>query len=117
MSIHPNTLLMLILRPNGLSRKTLREILDETNTEAEEDIKINDREFHYIIMEDRYQKSYQISSEEGDIVIFDFVTYGYGDSIGWDKLEKLKNALEVWAIPICKKFNCEYEIKISANYW
>ena len=52
-----------------------------------------------------------------DIILWDLVTYGYGERISWADIESQKDALEEWAKAICKKHKCSYEIFISANYW
>lgn len=53
----------------------------------------------------------------GDIIVYDMVTYGYGELIEWDKLVKQKEELEAWAKIMCEKFNCSYKIFVTANYW
>ena len=58
-----------------------------------------------------------MSADEGDIVFMDFVTYGYGETIIWDELEKKKEELEKWSKIVCSKHNCSYKIFITANYW
>ncbi|MGD9157169.1 MAG: hypothetical protein PVG39_02060 [Desulfobacteraceae bacterium] len=117
MSTHPNVILMAVLKPDDLARKTMREILAEFKVENDDDIKIGSKDYIWIIMEDDYDEGYQISSDEGDLIFFDLVTYGYGEFINWEKLEKQKQELEIWAKDICEKHNCQYEIRVSANYW
>ncbi len=122
MSTHPNTILYLALTPDGLTRKTLRDILADSGKDIKEDgeipyIKIGNEDYHVNIMEESYNESDQISAKEGDIVLHDLVTYGYGEKIEWCKLEEQKTALEEWAKVISKKFNCSYKIYVSANYW
>jgi FKBP-type peptidyl-prolyl cis-trans isomerase (trigger factor) len=68
-------------------------------------------------MEEEYEKDWQISAQEGSIVVFDLVTYGYGEKIEWGKLEEQKVELENWAKIVCEKYHCNYEIFIGANYW
>lgn len=117
MGIHPNAILLLTLTPDDLARKTYRNILADTNTEDDYDIKIEGNNYHYRIMEDSYDKSYQIAAKEGDIILFNYITYGYGEVIEWDEVEKQKKELEAWAKMICEKHNCSYKIFITANYW
>lgn len=117
MSTHPNVILMVVLKPDGLSRKTMREILVEAQVGVDYDIKIGSTEYHHIVMESDYEEGYQISGEEGDLIFFDMVTYGYGEAIIWEKLEQQKQDLEQWAIEICKRHHCNYTISITANYW
>ena len=62
-------------------------------------------------------QGYQISASEGDIVVFDMVTYGYGDKILFDELVRRKDALEQWAKNVCKEFKCSYKFFVTANYW
>jgi len=119
MSTHPNTILMVTLTPDNLSRKTMREILNFNGTEEDYDneIQIEDSEYFHCIMESDYDESYQISAQEGDLVFFDMITYGYGERIEWEKLETQKKKLEKWAKEMCEKFNCSYKIFVSANNW
>ena len=121
MSTHPNVILLLVLTPDGLSRKTRREILAENSADDVEgldrDIKIGSHSYHHEVMEDDYSEGYQISADEGDIIIFDFITYGYGGKIIWEELEVQKKELEKWAVEICEQHNCSHKIFITANYW
>jgi hypothetical protein len=117
MSEHPNVLLIARLTPDGLARKTMRDILTESNVDDEDDIEIGGVKYHHRVMEDDYYESYQISGKEGDLIFFDLVTYGYGEYITWEKLEAQKNVLEAWAKQTCEKHNCSYKIVVSANMW
>jgi hypothetical protein len=117
MGTHPNVILMVALTPDDLSRKTMRTILEESEKAALSDIVIGTESYHALIMEDSYDEGWQISAKEGDLVFFDLVTYGFGESITWDKLEKQKAELEEWAKDTCKAHNCTYEIRVTANYW
>jgi len=47
MSTHPNVILMAVLKPDDLSRKTMRDIIGDVG----DDIPIGDNEYHTIIME------------------------------------------------------------------
>jgi len=117
MSSHPNVILMVALTPGNLSRATMRNILAETNTEDDDDVKINSQEYRHLVMESDYDESDQVRAKEGDLVFFDLVTYGYGETIGWEKLEARKRELEEWAKAICERHACTYRIEVSANYW
>ena len=122
MSTHPNVILFVALSPDGLTRKTLKDILSDSNLSIKEDgeipdIKIGNEAYHVNVMEESYNESDQISAKEGDIVLHDLVTYGYGEKIEWDKLVERKTSLEEWAKVISIKFNCSYKIYVSANYW
>ena len=117
MSTHPNALLILAMTPDDLARKTYREILESIGVDADDSIKVGNDTYHHRVFEDDYDQSHQISANEGDIVLWDCVTYGYGDTIDWDKLAAQKAALEEWAKSICEKHHCKPRIYISANYW
>lgn len=120
MGTHPNAILMAVLTPDDLSRKTMREILSFNGVsegDFDKDIKINDIDYHTLIMEESYNNGWQISAKEGDLLFFNLVTYGYGERIEWNKLDNQKTHLEEWAKEMCKKFHCSYEIFITANYW
>ena len=118
MSTHPNVLLILHLTPDDLARKTFREIMNEANaTESDARIKIGSKEYNALIMEGDYHDDWQISSREGDILVFDLVTYGYGETIDWEALSKQKEELENWAQTVCKEHSCTFRISVGANYW
>ena len=117
MSTHPNAILMAVLEPDNLSRKTMRDILADNVVKYDNDVVIGNEEYHSIIMESDYHNGFQIAADEGNLVFFDMVTYGYGDAITWDTLEKQKETLEAWAVETCRKHNCTYTIRITANYW
>lgn len=118
MSIHPNAILLLALKPNGLARQTLRAILDGAKVEdADDGIKIGEHDYVIRVMESDYAKDYQISADEGDICLFDMVTYGYGERIEWDELIAQKAELETWAGGICERHACSAKFFVTANYW
>lgn len=131
MSTHPNVILMAVLTPDGLSRATMRNILVDTGTKDNDEIVIpRGMKVKYepgmppipfgvrsMVMESDYDEDHQIAAKEGDLVFFDLVTGGYGKVISWHDLDTKKTALEEWAKDICARFNCKYEIRVSANYW
>jgi hypothetical protein len=117
MSTHPNAILAVALTPDETTRKTLRAILAEAGIDDDDQIKIGDAEYHLIVMESDYDDSMQVSAKEGDIVALDMVTYGYGETISWAKLEAQKTDLEQWAKGVCERHKCSYEIFVTANYW
>jgi hypothetical protein len=117
MSTHPNVILLLSLKPDDLARKTYRAILDEAGVADDHDIKIDGEDYHHEVMENDYLDDYQITADKGDIILFDMVTYGYGERISWEKLEAQKAKLEAWAAGICERHKCKSAIYITANYW
>ena len=119
MTTHPNVILMAVLTPDGLARKTMREIRAEQTRHYSNntDFLIGKIEYSSLIMESSYNKDLQIGAKEGSLVFFDFVTYGYGETISWVTLAKQQEILEQWAQKTCVEHNCKYEIRVSANYW
>jgi len=118
MSTHPNVILMVVITPEGLSRKTMKKILaDNGIDDPEGEITIGTEQYRFIVMEETYDKSNQIEAKEGDLIFFDLVTYGYGESITWSNLQERKEALERWAFETSGKHHCSFEIRVSANYW
>lgn len=115
MSTHPNAVLLLILKPDDLARKTYRAILQEAD--REDDLIIGGERYNIDVMESDYAEDYQIAAKEGDIIVFDMVTYGYGEVIEWDKLAAQKAALEEWAKGICERHKCSASFFVTANYW
>lgn len=121
MSIHPNAILLLRLKPDGLARKTFREIVADNGAGIDEDggtsLKIGDEDYHLDVAETSYVADTQIAAEAGDIIVYNMVTYGYGEVIEWSKLEEQKKALQEWADGVCKKHNCAASFYVTANYW
>jgi hypothetical protein len=117
MSTHPNAMLLLVLKPDDGSRKTHRAICAELGIELDDSINIGEESYHQAVMESEYDDGFQISADEGDIIVFDMVTYGYGERIEWDKLVTQKAALEEWAKGICERHKCTPSFYVSANYW
>jgi len=118
MSQHPNVILTAVLTPDGLSRKTMREIMEEYGTGFEDSyVLVGEKEYNALIMESNYDEGWQISAQEGDLVFFDLVTYGYGERVEWDDLESLKGELEEWAQKTCEAHHCSYRIWVTANHW
>lgn len=122
MSTHPNAILLLTLTPANTTRKTYRAILDKecpppSYDGDKPDLKIGDAQYHHTVMEGDYEDDYQIAAKEGDIIFFDMITYGYGETIAWGNLEKQKRELEEWATRVCREHDCEAKFFITANYW
>lgn len=118
MSMHPNVILMVAIKPDDLSRKTFRAIVGE-NYDPDEGgtVTIGGEDYNAIIMEDEYYEGFQVSADEGDLVFLNMVTYGYGKRISWTDLEAKKRDLEAWAEDICKKHHASYVISVTANHW
>ena len=117
MSTHPNAILMVTLTPDHLARKTYRAIIASDGGDDGKRVKISGIDYNILVMEGDYDEGFQITAKEGDIVLFDMVTYGYGEIIEWAKLEAQKMKLEEWAKDVCEKHSCTFEISITANYW
>lgn len=115
MSTHPNAMLILRLTPDDLARKTYRAIL--AKQDGTDRIVIGGVGYYCEVMESDYLEDVQISAPEGDIVVWHYVTYGYGETISWDDLVEQKAALEQWAKDICSRHKCQYSIVAGANYW
>jgi hypothetical protein len=73
--------------------------------------------YHTFLAQDDYNKGTQISAPSGSIVLWDPVTYGYGERIEWDKLVAQQKRLDEWCKRICEKLRCTYKIYVTANYW
>ena len=118
MSTHPNVILLLCLKPDGLSRKTHRAILDECGAkEGDDNIKIDGEDYSVLVMESDYYEDAQITADEGDVIVYDLITYGYGERISWADLEKRKASLDAWAAGICERHKCTPSVYVTANYW
>ena len=124
MSTHPNVILAVALQPHDLPRKTMKAILTEFSVPEDEQfgdmkgqVEIAGEDYHHEVMESDYDEGWQLSGKEGDLIFFDLITYGYGEIVTWDKLEKRKAGLEAWAIEVCQRHRCDWRIFVTANYW
>jgi len=117
MGVHPNTMLMVHLKPDGLAHKTYRDILAASGVKDGDDIDIGGQSYHHRIMEGDYEDGFQVSGDDGDIVLLTFATYGYGERIAWADLVRRTADLTAWAQATCDRFACTYIISVGANYW
>lgn len=120
MSTHPNVILMLVLTPDESSRKTFRSICSDAGAEIEEgsaQIRIGERTYTARVMENEYDDDFQISASEGDIVVYTFMTYGYGEKVDWDSLSIRRSELDAWAMPAASAHKCKAVVYVTANYW
>lgn len=118
MSSHPNVILKCTFKPKNLPKSTFDAICAEWRKDDDHRTKIGGDDYHIIfMMDEEYNESWQLSGKEGDIFVFDMVTYGYGEEIAWAELQRRKTAVEEWANAVCDKHACEYSISVTANYW
>ncbi len=119
MSTHPNAILLGILIPDDLSRKTYRAICESVGTDASEAyFTIGDkRHYSMAVMESDYDDNSQISAPEGSITVWTFLTYGYGETIDWEEAAAERVRLEEWLKKIAAEHKCSYSIRLTANYW
>lgn len=119
MSTHPNVLLLAVFTPEDLSRKTMRNILDEYGEKniSDPDIMLGKLRLHPEVMEQDYDESWQVSAKEGDLVFIHLATYGYGEKLSWDEFVAQKEIIDAWAKEASVKYHCEYRLYVSANYW
>lgn len=122
MSAHPNVILMVALTPDDLPMKTYREIMASAPNPHEyplEDIQVTIGASNYTVkcFTEDYDEDIQISAQAGQIVVYDLVTYGWGEYVTWAHLEKQKSELASWAEDICGKHKCSMELRVSANHW
>ncbi len=119
MSTHPNAILAVRLTPDGLSRKTFRDIIGDARVDDDSaSLKIDGHDFTVSVFEQDYDPDgNQIKAKTGDIVLRDYITYGYGVTITLESFRKRADSLEAWAKENAPKYNCTYEVFITANYW
>ena len=118
MGAHPNIILMACLTPDGLSRKTMRDILFDAGIYDNDTALVLGPEhfgevFSHHIMESDYYENYQIYAKEGDLVFHTYLTCGF---ISMDVLNARIRKLTDWASATAKKHNCSYRIELTANY-
>jgi hypothetical protein len=124
MSTHPNAILAVRLTPDDLPNRTFRAILEANGlteadiSEGSASIKVGGMNFTASVFEEDYDADgYQIQAKMGDIVLHDYVTYGYGETITFEKLRERATALEEWAKATAAAHHCRYEVFLTANYW
>lgn len=120
MGRHPNALLILLVTPDDLPWRTYQEMLDAFRAEDGDGyIKIGKHDYQiYVCDSDEYSEDYQIKAKEGQVVIFDMVTYGFGQVLTWNEMLEQKQELEAWAEANKEKFRfTKWEIRVGANYW
>lgn len=131
MSTHPNAMMIAVLSPADLPRKTLRALREAcgadpddsdanveipTGYDGPEKYKRTD-DYGIVLMESDYDEDQQISAPEGSIVLWDFLTYGYGETKLWADVAAQQQRLAAWCDKHCPTLNCTYEIRLTANYW
>lgn len=140
MSTHPNAMLQAVLTCDDLTRATVRRLYEAAKARGfnvdleddEPDIGIPNGEttrrgdggenprfddYHVTVMEGDYNESWQIAAKTGQIVLHDFLTYGYGESMAWDKVVAQKDRLTAFLDAVKDALHFTYEIRVAANYW
>ena len=123
MSMHPNTMLLAILKPKYtgecIFEKIWNQIADEDGEEGEYgELYLRNSSYKCInYSKDSYLEDYQIELEEGEVAIFDMVTYGYSDKTEWNKVEQQKKELEEWLVEYSNKIDFSFVMYLSANLW
>jgi hypothetical protein len=111
-------MLLLVLTPDDPTRETMRSIVTDAGGDADSPkIKIGGENYTVTVMEDDYDDSHQLHAKEGDIVLHDFLTYGYGEKLAWAKVVERAAALQAWADVAREKYRCTTQVYIGANYW
>lgn len=117
MSTHPNVMLQCVLTVNGGTRKTQRELLRAYGEPDGDDIKIDGTSCNVTVMESDYDEGWQISADEGQIVLHEYLTYGYGEIVTIDDMMARVLAIKAWAEEAKETHGFTYEIRIGANFW
>ena len=106
-----------VLTPDDLTRRTLRAIIAGNLSTDDDYIKIAGEDWHIKPMEGDYDENFQIKAKEGDIIVFNMFTYGYGDFATWKSVSAMHDSLVDWCEECKGTYNFSYEIRMSANYW
>lgn len=110
--------MMLVLTPEGLSRKTMSDILGcQYSKDDTKEVQIGTYSYKPLVMESDYDDGYQITGKEGDLIFHDFVTYGYGENVPVEEFTKREKDLEDWGKEVCEKHHCKMKVEVTANYW
>lgn len=134
MGNHPNSILMAIIKgPDETSVNwdekddnydveyhNFNNFCSTFNINPEEGEILIDGNIYYVMPSSEGDSSgYHIYGDnDGDILIWDYISYGYGDYIDWDRLHLQKVALQNWCDEIKFKLpGFEYKIVVTANYW
>lgn len=119
MGTHPNAILLAVLIPGDLVNTTFRAIVEAFAEpgSARGYVNVGGTSYMIGVMEESYDESMQISAPAGSIVVYQFLTYGYGEVMEWDKVQAQKDALGTWCEDVCPRFKCSSKIYVTANYW
>lgn len=117
MSSHPNVMLQCVLTVNDGTRKTQRALEKAFPGKYGGDIKVGERNYSLTVMESDYEEGYQISADEGQIVLHIYLTYDYGETVTLDEIQAYVDPLRAWAEEAKGPHGFTYEIRIGANYW
>jgi hypothetical protein len=112
-------MLQCVLTVNDGARKTQRALKAAyPGKYTDEDrIKIGERDYSLTVMESDYDEGYQISADEGQIVLHEYLTYGYGETVAVDDMLARIAAVKAWAEEAKGPHGFTYEIRIGVNYW
>lgn len=123
MSRQPHVVLAAIFNPHNSPIETMSQIRAHANDEMGNDLALvsvfNANYLGFIAddNEDGYADKYQIDVNSGAIVFINHIVHGYGSSMDLDNFKSQAENLEIWAKIISRKFECDYTIKLLANYW
>jgi hypothetical protein len=127
MSSHPNAMLKLTLTPDGWMSDDfdlMGAILTDNGVDPDEvdythtDINFENQSYSIILRDEDYDEcEFGVDAEVGEIMVTAFLTYGYQETMSWERAVEGKGKLERWAVGVCAKYGCTYKLEITANYW
>lgn len=125
MSTHPNAMLQLVLTPLDPSFDAFQyfgwqqpEDNEDNDPDLNFELRIGERDYTATVFTedgDDYNEHWQINGEAGQVIIHDYITYGYGETITFKALVDRANELMEWAVKHHEAFS--YTLRVGANYW
>lgn len=117
-------MLQLVLKPKDpdFNARKFFQAPPLDDTEGDEDgddgfeVVISGRSYTATVFdEEEYDDGYQIEGKEGQIVLHEYLTYGYGETVEFSEVVRLVNNLRAWADDRSMIF--DHSVRIGANYW
>ena len=109
-------MLMAILAPKDDSKETMSKILDSNNAN-DGLIKIGNDDYYFTTMDGTWCDDFDIFAEDGSLVFITDLTTGYGINISLKDLNLKATILDTWANKMSKRYNCSYNIEVTATTW
>lgn len=114
MSQSPKTTIYAILKPIGVDNQTfIEKMFDESNEEAFVELPNG---FYMVIGRDDESAAYTGVYADGEICLYDHITYDWGDTVSIDYVLGKNEALYEWCEINQHIYGFRYEIHIGSGF-